>query len=72
MQIIHLLVEDDYIQSFVDGLEKDKVSIVEKEFDDNKKNLQETLDIYNENRSEFKLYYESMKNVSNWLTSKEV
>lgn len=72
MQTIHLLVEDDYIQSFVDGLEKDKVIIVEKEFEDNKRILQETLDIYNKNRSEFKPYYESMKEISNWLTSREV
>ena len=72
MQIIHLLVEDDYIESFVGGLVKEKVFIVEKEFEDNKKVLQEILKNYNKNKDEFTPYYESMKNMSVWLQEKEV
>lgn len=70
MQILHLLIEDDYIEEFVSSLPRDKVTIVEKEFDENKKLLQDELEKYNNEDIETKPYHESMQNLNIWLKEK--
>jgi len=70
VQILHLLIEDDYIEEFVSSLPRDKVTIVEKEFDENKKLLQDELEKYNNEDIETKPYHESMQNLNIWLKEK--
>ena len=72
MQIIHLLVDDDYIDGFVDGLPKDKVTIVEQDFQENKKLLQDELESYQDNSIEFIPYSQSMKNITLWLNDRDL
>ncbi len=67
MITLHLLVEDDYIQTFVESFQKDKVIIIEKEFEENKKLIQAQLQVYKDNISKFSSYSESMININNWL-----
>jgi hypothetical protein len=70
MQILHLLIEDDYIEEFVSSLPRDKVTIVEKEFNENKKLLQDELEKYNNEDVEIKPYHESMQDLNIWLKEK--
>jgi len=72
VQIIHLLVDDDYIDGFVDGLPKDKVTIVEQDFQENKKLLQDELESYQDNSIEFIPYSQSMKNITLWLNDRDL
>lgn len=71
MTTIHLLVEDDYVDKFVTDLPKEKVIVIEKDFSENIVKLKTTFDIYQNGKSEFISYYESMKNISIWLKGKE-
>jgi len=71
MKKIYLLVEDDYLETFMDSLPKEKVIAVEEDFEENQKLLQNILEEYKENQSSFLPYYESMKDVSNWLKMRE-
>ena len=67
MRIVHLLVEDDYIETFMQTLPKDKIVVVEENFKDNKKKLQAELEKYQNDSLKFKDYGESMKELNNWL-----
>ena len=71
MQILHLLVEDDYIETFVNELSKDRVRIIEKEFIKNRSLLQDALDNYTHKKDSVKLYSESMKELTLWLNARE-
>lgn len=71
MKKVHLLVEDDYLETFMDSLPKEKVIAVEEDFEKNQKLLQDAFEEYKENQSSFLPYYESMKDVSNWLKMRE-
>ena len=68
---IHLLVEEDYIEELMMALPKDKVKIVEKNFEENKILLQSTFSQYNEKESCLISYEESIKNLDNWLEEKK-
>ena len=72
MITINLLVEDDYIETFVNELPKDKVIIIEQEFLENKKMLENELENYKQNAAELLPYFDSMKELSKWLKSKEI
>ncbi len=67
--LLHLLIDDDFIEEFVKSLPMDKVSIVEKEFQENKKLLQKELDNYNQTKQS-NPYQESMQNLNVWLKEK--
>jgi len=67
MTKITLLIKDDYIDSFMQELPRDKVVVVEEDFNENIEKLTNVLKEYNSDRSEFISYYDSMKNIKNWL-----
>lgn len=72
MITLHLLVEDDYIENFVEQLPKEKVIIIEEDFQENKEKLQAVLQDYRDNKDEFTPYSKSMQNINEWLKDKEV
>jgi len=67
MTKITLLIKDDYIDSFMQELPRDKVIVIEEDFNENIEKLTNVLKEYNSDRSEFISYYDSMKNIKNWL-----
>ncbi|MFT5835607.1 MAG: hypothetical protein ACI9RG_000500 [Sulfurimonas sp.] len=67
MTTIHLQVEDDYIETFMKTLPKDKVIIIEEDFKNNQKNLQEQVREYENSNDTFISYYDAMKEMSIWL-----
>jgi len=72
MTKINLLVDDEYIDEFVQSLPKDKVIVVENNFEENKELLAQMLDAYLNDKEKFIPYYESMKNISSWFQKKEI
>lgn len=72
MTTIHLLIEDDFVESFMASLPKDKITAIEEDFKENKKLLNDELQHYNDDKSAVVPYYESMKELNNWLQEKEV
>jgi len=71
MKTIHLLVEDDYIENFVEALPRDKVTIIEENFRVNQKMFQELAQNYKDNKTTLVPYYESMKDLNSLLKEKE-
>ena len=71
MRKVHLLVEDNYIESFMESLPKDKVFVIEEEFEKNKKLLNNTLEEYKDENSSVIPYVESMKDLTSWLKERE-
>ena len=71
MTTIHLLIDDDYIETFMASLPKDKISVIEEDFKENKKKLHDTFESYKTNPRDFKPYNESMKDMNVWLKDKE-
>jgi hypothetical protein len=67
MKTIHIQVEDDYLETFLESLPHDKVKVVDQTFLDNQKKLQEELDNFLHGKGEFAPYYETMKKIDNWL-----
>lgn len=72
MTTIHLLIEDDFVEEFISGLAKDKITVIEEDFQENKKLLHAQLQHYNSDKSVVAPYHESMKEMNNWLKEKEV
>ena len=72
MTKIHLLIEDDYIEEFMSNLPKDKVVVIEHDFEENKKKLQNVLQNHKDNKEKFIPYYESMKALNEWFKAKEL
>lgn len=71
MAILHLLIDDEYVEDFVDTLDKEKVKVVEEGFESNKVLIQNVLDSYSDDKNSFSPYYDSMKEMSIWLKEKE-
>ena len=71
MTSLHLLIEDDYIDEFAQALPKDKVRIVEKNFDENKQKLQTAFEAYCENNTQVKPLQNSMQDLKIWLDQKD-
>ncbi|WP_294962201.1 hypothetical protein [Sulfurimonas sp.] len=71
MTTIHLQVEDDYIETFMNTLPKDKVVIIEEDFKNNQKKIQAQLKEYEDATGTFVLYYDSMKEMSTWLEQRK-
>lgn len=71
MRTLQIQVEDDYLETFLETLPQDKVKIVDQTFLDNQKRLQEELENFLQGRGEFTPYYETMKEMDNWLKEGE-
>ena len=71
MITINLLVEEDYIETLMDELPKDKVIVIEKEFEQNRELLALQLENYENKSTELISYFDSMKELSIWLKAKE-
>lgn len=72
MQKLNLLVDDDFIEEFVKSLPKEKVIVIEENFQENQKLLDDVLTMYEQESEKFIPYYESMKNISSWFKEKEI
>ncbi|MCD6172433.1 MAG: hypothetical protein J7J96_01425 [Sulfurimonas sp.] len=62
---IHLQVEDDYIEELMSILPKDKVIVIEEDFKENKKLLENELKNYRDKPASFISYNESIKRLNN-------
>ena len=71
MITIHLLVEEDYIEDFITTLPRDKVIVIEENFESNKKMLQNVVEDYKADKKEFVPYYDSMRGLTTWLEQRE-
>ena len=67
MAIVSLLIEDDYIEEFMREIPKEKVVVIEKEFEENKLLLHSTLESYQTSNVEFNSYNSTMKELSFWM-----
>ena len=67
MQTIHLQVEDDYIEELMGLIKRDKVIVLEENFNENRDLLQKSLQHYKEDEADFIPYYESMTQIDSWL-----
>lgn len=67
MTKITLLIKDDYIDSFMQELPRDKVIVIEEDFNENIEKLTNVVNEYNNDSGKFISYYDSMKNIKNWL-----
>ena len=65
MITIHLQVEDDYIEELMNTLPKYKVRVIEDDFKENKKLLEDELKNYRDNLTSFIPYSESIKRLNN-------
>jgi hypothetical protein len=72
MTTIHLLIEDDYVETFMAELPKDKISVIEEDFKQNQKKLHNVLDEYKNHKSLFIPFGDSMKDLNSWLAKKEL
>jgi len=68
--LLNLLIDDDFIEEFVKSLPRDKVVIVEKEFQENRVKLQKEFDNYKQNKNQIKSYQQSKKELDKWLKQK--
>ena len=68
---LHLLVDEEYIESFVALLPKDKVRVVEKNFSENRVLLDNVLKEYKNSTKNFIEYKDSMNDISSWLKERE-
>ena len=68
---IHLLVDENYIEEWMMNLPQDKVKVVEKEFEENKALLADTLKDYQEENENFLSYQKSIIEIKSWLEEKE-
>ncbi len=68
---IHLLIDEDYIDTFMTTIPKDKVIVIEEKFEENRDLLQNELNLYNKDNSSFSTYSQSMKKLDVWLEDKK-
>jgi len=67
MEKVSLLIDEDYINEFMNSLPKNKVIVVEENFKINKELFANHLEEYKNGDVEPISYYESSKNLSTWL-----
>lgn len=72
MTTLHLLIEDEYVEGFVNSLDKEKVKVIEAEFELNKSLIQDVVNSYTSDKDLFTPYYDSMKEMSIWLKEQEL
>ena len=64
---LHLLVDESYIEEFVQSFPAEKVRIVEHNFEENKKLFERLFDAYTSQKEAVYLYSESIQNTNEWL-----
>ena len=62
--IVHLLIDNAYIEEFMQKLPKDKIVVIEEDFRKNKKLYEESLKEYIDGDKKFTPYYEGMKRLN--------
>ena len=67
MKTIELLVEDDFYEEFLQTLPKDKVTILDQIFIDNRNKFQQELNNFNNDEAGFIPYFETMKEIDTWI-----
>lgn len=68
---IHLLVDESYIEELMLLLPKDKVRVVEKNFEENQVLLQDSLEAYRTGVGSFIPCKESIEQINTWLEEKQ-
>lgn len=71
MKTIQLLIEDDYLETFLKTLPLDKVKIIDQTFIDDRNSLHEELNNVLNNKGNVISYQETMAEMNNWLKKKE-
>jgi hypothetical protein len=71
VRTIQIQIEDDYLDTFLENLPQDKIRIIDQTFLDNQKRLQEELNDFLHGKGEFTPYYETMKEMDDWLKEGE-
>ena len=71
MAIVHLMIDDDYVESFVASLDNTKIRIIEKDFQENKILLENSLRDYQLSGEDFKPLTDTMKDIDIWLEGKD-
>lgn len=71
MKTIQLLIEDDYLETFLKTLPLDKVKIIDQTFIDDRNSLHEELNNFLNNKGNVISYQETMAEMNNWLKKKE-
>jgi hypothetical protein len=65
-----MLIAEDYIEEFMKMLPKDKITIIEENFEQNKQLLAGALEQYTQENKSIPLQ-ETMKHIDTWLKTKE-
>ena len=71
MKKIHLLVDDDYVDEFVNNLPKEKVLVIENDFEENQTLLEKEFKSCRDGESVLTPYNQSMKELSSWIKERE-
>jgi len=67
MQKVSLLIDDDFIDQFMQSLPKDKIIVVEDGFNSNVELFKTTIKDYEDNQIDLIPYNDSAKNLTSWL-----
>jgi len=67
MEKVSLLIDNDFINEFMQSLPKDKIVVVENNFDTNVELFNTTLKDYENNKINLVSYNESAKDLTIWL-----
>ena len=71
MQTIQIEVKDSYLEKFLNllqALPQDKIKIIDQQFQEDKKMLEEVLRKYRNGEGEFVPYEEGMEEIDIWLS----
>jgi hypothetical protein len=73
MALLHLLVDDTIVEDFVSNLDKEKIRVVEVDFESNKTLLAQSYNKYIEDKdTQLIPYSQSMKDIGIWLKDMEI
>ncbi len=67
MKNIELLVDDDFYEELLKMLPKDKVTLLDQTFIDNRKKFHDELNNFKNDEAGYTSYYETMKEMDNWI-----
>lgn len=65
-----MLIEEDYIDEFMSNLPKEKVKVIEENFEENKQLLHNALEELLDGKNQLIPYNVSIQNITNWLEEK--
>lgn len=71
MQTLHLRVEDDFIDTLLESLPDDKVTVVDQAFLDAQSLFEKALQGYETGDEAFGTYYKHMEKMDVWLKERE-